>query len=138
MIPFGGASRTKSLLTPFPWLFHFCLRSSKLGSLETKNPSLARRIYLLRRERDSNPRYVAVNTLSKRARSATLPPLQCLDFEGSECIENMMTICRQQRLGRSPVRDAYIHRHVRFGQAACTEFRGSIRPVHYQDQAHML
>ncbi len=30
----------------------------------------------LRRERDSNPRYVSVNTLSKRARSATLPPLQ--------------------------------------------------------------
>lgn len=28
-----------------------------------------------RRERDSNPRYVSVNTLSKRARSATLPPL---------------------------------------------------------------
>ena len=30
---------------------------------------------MLRRERDSNPRYVSVNTLSKRARSATLPPL---------------------------------------------------------------
>lgn len=30
----------------------------------------------LRREGDSNPRYVSVNTLSKRARSATLPPLR--------------------------------------------------------------
>ena len=29
----------------------------------------------MRREGDSNPRYVSVNTLSKRARSATLPPL---------------------------------------------------------------
>ena len=31
---------------------------------------------LQRREGDSNPRYVSVNTLSKRARSATLPPLR--------------------------------------------------------------
>jgi hypothetical protein len=30
----------------------------------------------LRREWDSNPRYLAVNTLSKRARSATLTPLR--------------------------------------------------------------
>lgn len=29
-----------------------------------------------RRGRDSNPRYLAVNTLSKRARSATLTPLR--------------------------------------------------------------
>ena len=29
----------------------------------------------MRREGDSNPRYVSVNTLSKRARSTTLPPL---------------------------------------------------------------
>ena len=36
------------------------------------------RLIFLRREGDSNPRYVSVNTLSKRARSATLPPLQLL------------------------------------------------------------
>ncbi len=39
----------------------------------------------LRREGDSNPRYVAVNTLSRRARSATLPPLL---FKGSENTKN--------------------------------------------------
>ena len=33
-------------------------------------------IYIWRRERDSNPRYVAVYTLSRRAPSATRPPLQ--------------------------------------------------------------
>ena len=34
----------------------------------------------MRRGRDSNPRYLAVNTLSKRARSATLTPLLILFY----------------------------------------------------------
>ena len=36
---------------------------------------------LLRREGDSNPRYVTVNTLSKRARSTALPPLRILSLQ---------------------------------------------------------
>ena len=36
---------------------------------------------LLRREGDSNPRYVTVNTLSKRARSTALPPLRKLSLQ---------------------------------------------------------
>ena len=44
----------------------------------------------LRREGDSNPRYVSVNTLSKRARSATLPPLRFSILEwGRECNEKL-------------------------------------------------
>ena len=29
---------------------------------------------------DSNPRYLSVNTLSRRARSTTLPPILCFEF----------------------------------------------------------
>jgi hypothetical protein len=52
------------------------------------NASLAMRLdtcvqkIILRRGRDSNPRYLAVNTLSKRARSATLTPL--LNFKSAK------------------------------------------------------
>ena len=54
----------------------------------TKRLALVHRMYaipqplLWRREWDSNPRYLAVNTLSKRAPSATRPSLQrCDSFE---------------------------------------------------------
>ena len=42
--------------------------------MQDNPPSLKLR-RVKRRGRDSNPRYLAVNTLSKRARSATLTPL---------------------------------------------------------------
>ena len=57
---------------------HYAHSSSNQGSHPTsakkKEPCKARLLFV-RREGDSNPRYVSVNTLSKRARSATLPPL---------------------------------------------------------------
>ncbi len=43
--------------------------------MEVNPPTLKLR-RVKRRGRDSNPRYLAVNTLSKRARSATLTPLR--------------------------------------------------------------
>jgi hypothetical protein len=38
--------------------------------------------------RDSNPRYLAVNTLSKRAHSTTLPPIQVLGRGGTLLLNN--------------------------------------------------
>ena len=46
--------------------------SSKLDKRREKSYSSK----IWRRERDSNPRYVSVYTLSRRAPSATRPPLQ--------------------------------------------------------------
>lgn len=62
-------SRVNTFLAPIPDMKRI-RRQNKRGLIENSsiNPPL-------RRERDSNPRYVSVNTLSKRARSATLPPL---------------------------------------------------------------
>ena len=46
-----------------------------MSRYKTKNASLSGSIDSQQRERDSNPRYVAIYTLSKRAPSATRPPL---------------------------------------------------------------
>src|SRR5438045_1201184 len=40
--------------------------------------------------RDSNPRYLSVNTLSRRARSTTLPPIQGLSLRGRTQGENRL------------------------------------------------
>ena len=58
-----------------PFLFYRLAKLKSLTRSKTKNAPLSGSIISLQRERDSNPRYVAIYTLSKRAPSATRPPL---------------------------------------------------------------
>ena len=60
---------------PEPFLFYSLAKLKSLTRHKTKNAPLSGSIISLQRERDSNPRYVAIYTLSKRAPSATRPPL---------------------------------------------------------------
>ena len=46
----------------------------------------------LRRERDSNPRYLAVYSLSKRAHSATMRPLRYRE-DAKSCVSTFWLIC---------------------------------------------
>ncbi len=57
-----------------PFALPFEVFSEEGEATEDNHPTLKLRM-ITRRGRDSNPRYLAVNTLSKRARSATLTPL---------------------------------------------------------------
>ena len=63
------------LCKPEPFLFYSLAKLKTLARFKTKNAPLSGSINSLQRERDSNPRYVAIYTLSKRAPSATRPPL---------------------------------------------------------------
>jgi hypothetical protein len=60
---------------PDPFLFYLLRQTKSLSRHKTKNAPLSGSIISLQRGRDSNPRYVAVYTLSKRAPSSTRPPL---------------------------------------------------------------
>jgi hypothetical protein len=57
--------------------FTFTTRVLIKASLSAiKKPPRKRRLFIWRRERDSNPRYPEVHTLSRRALSATQTPLR--------------------------------------------------------------
>ena len=68
--------------------FRFCRISLKRAwlILQMKNAPCGALVFYWRRGRDSNPRYLAVHTLSKRARSATLTPLREMECEGSDIL----------------------------------------------------
>ena len=51
-----------------------------------------------RRERDSNPRYVAVYTLSRRAPSATRPPLQVVKNSSYQEIKQSLVLAHRELL----------------------------------------
>ena len=72
----GVPQRNNARLSkPAPFLFYSLAKLNRLAHFKTKNAPLSGSINSLQRERDSNPRYVAIYTLSKRAPSATRPPL---------------------------------------------------------------
>ncbi len=75
--PRGGVSQRNNAwhCMPEPFLFYSVAKLKSLIRFKTNNASLSGSIISLQRERDSNPRYVAIYTLSKRAPSATRPPL---------------------------------------------------------------
>ena len=80
MIPLGEAKVEAHSLRSLRF-FNFTAYTRQLGAdgdaVKLKKPFvLCTKGFDLRRERDSNPRYLAVYTLSKRARSATLTPLR--------------------------------------------------------------
>ena len=58
-----------------PFMLYNSVKLKSLTRSKTNNAPLSGSIISLQRERDSNPRYVAIYTLSKRAPSATRPPL---------------------------------------------------------------
>ena len=77
LIPQWGVPQKNNarLSKPAPFLFYSLAKLKTLARFKTKNAPLSESINSLQRERDSNPRYVAIYTLSKRAPSATRPPL---------------------------------------------------------------
>ena len=77
LIPQWGVPQRNNarLSKPAPFLFYSLAKLKRLAHFKTKNAPLSGSISSLQRERDSNPRYVAIYTLSKRAPSATRPPL---------------------------------------------------------------
>lgn len=76
-----------SLLRNFLLRLVMCTYCSAVGNKDLQKG-------FLRREWDSNPRYLAVNTLSKRARSATLTPLR--ETGRNKTIKQASAKCRQE------------------------------------------